>query len=292
MTNKLIERIYKQLNNIKKFILGILFPSFCVNCKKESWWVCKECAQEIVLVKTQTCPECGKISDLGRLCPKCKKEKHIKGIICACYYDLGPIKEMVHNLKYNSVVELSEVLGGLMARALALNFKLQITNIKSKTNNKMLKPKSSKYKVESINGESKIHNTLYLIPNTVLTFVPMHWLRQARRGYNQAELLAKEVSKNTNIPVLNLLQKIRSTKRQVELTGKERRENLKIVFKVIKSQSHSFARKFSKENYKVIGKKIIIIDDVTTTGSTLNECAKVLIEAGAKEVWGLVVARG
>lgn len=76
----------------------------------------------------------------------------------------------------------------------------------------------------------------------------------------------------------NLLEKKKNTKRQVELKGRERRKNLEGVFA------------FKDGDLK--GKTIIIVDDVTTTGATLNECAKVLKKAGAKEVWGLVVARG
>jgi ComF family protein len=114
----------------------------------------------------------------------------------------------------------------------------------------------------------------------LITFTPLHPRRLAQRGYNQAEILALEASRRLKIPCLDLLRKITHTKRQVGLRGTQRRKNLEGVFR-IKNQELS-----------IKNKKIVIVDDITTTGTTLNECAKVLKEAGAKEVWGLVISRG
>jgi len=246
-----------------------LFPAFCINCHKEGWWVCGECVKKIVPVVTQLCPDCERLSLHGKFCEKCAKKYALKGVVVACHYKEGPIREMVHNLKYNSVTGLVEVLGVYLTSAFTHNFQFSISNFQSISNDQMFKHLKIKNSIE-------IKNL-----NLIISFVPLHWLRQAKRGYNQAELLANEVSKRTGLPIVNVLTKIRKTTRQAELSGKDRRKNLQGVFKVPKSKV-----------FKVKGKTIILVDDVLTTGSTLNECAKVLKEAGAKKVWGLVIARG
>lgn len=115
--------------------------------------------------------------------------------------------------------------------------------------------------------------------DVLLVPVPLYFLRERWRGYNQAEILAGMIGQKLKMPWENMLRKTRSTKRQVDLEGVRRRKNLANVFK-----------KNSKA--EVNGKKIVLIDDISTTGTTLEECAKVLKSSGAKEVWGLVVARG
>lgn len=265
--------------NIKDLVLDFLFPKFCVGCTKENspishdrsatpggGWVCDECAQKIIPVASQICPECGRLSEQGRYHAKCAKGKFLKGILAAAYFEEGPIRETIHNFKYNGVIALAEPLAELMISALARNFQIPITNNQSNPNNQIKKLK--------IDNSLEIGNLDF-----VITFVPLHWRRQAQRGYNQAEILAKIVGKKSGLDVCNLLTKKRSTKRQAELTGSNRRANLSDVF-------------IMKSNVDIKNKKIVIIDDVTTTGSTLNECARVLRLAGAKEVWGLVVSRG
>lgn len=253
----MVVKIFRQTKTI---FLDLLFPKHCVNCGREGATVCLNCAQKIIPVVSQVCPECGKLEASSMYHEACRKGKYLKGIITSAYFEEGPIREMIHNFKYNGVVELGEPLAGLMVKALKENFKIQISNCKS-----ISKLKTSKFDI----GNWEF----------VITFVPLHWRRQAQRGYNQAEILARAVGEKMNIDVINLLTKNRSTKRQAELTGSNRRKNLGGVF-------------IAQPGIRIKNKRIIIVDDVTTTGSTLNECAHVLKKAGAKEVWGLVVARG
>ena len=99
------------------------------------------------------------------------------------------------------------------------------------------------------------------------------------RGYNQSEELAKELSKTLKIPlILNNLIKIRATFPQIKLSAKERQENLKNAFSINNPE-------------ELKNKKIFLVDDVYTTGSTMEECAKTLKESGAKQVWGIAIAR-
>ena len=114
----------------------------------------------------------------------------------------------------------------------------------------------------------------------ILIPIPLEKKRLKQRGFNQAEEIAKELSYFLKIPLItNCLLKIKATLPQVELSEKEREKNIKGVFLV-------------KNIEKIENQKILLIDDVYTTGSTMEEAARVLKEAGAKEVWGVVVARG
>lgn len=113
----------------------------------------------------------------------------------------------------------------------------------------------------------------------ILVPVPLEKRGLRWRGFNQAEEIAKEVSKFLNISVLNnVLFKIKETLPQIELQGKERKENVKGIFQ-------------ARNKGLILNKKVLLIDDVYTTGSTLEECAKVLKEAGVKEIIGIVIAR-
>lgn len=113
----------------------------------------------------------------------------------------------------------------------------------------------------------------------VLVPVPLHYTRLLKRRYNQCGLLASELSKLTGLPAdYNSLIKHKATKPQVEFSGHERVKNIKGVFSV-------------KHPEKIKGKRVVLIDDVMTTGSTLKECALALKKAGAKSVDTLTVAR-
>jgi ComF family protein len=109
--------------------------------------------------------------------------------------------------------------------------------------------------------------------------VPLHKKRYLSRGFNQSDLLVKKVSEFYKIPKADILARKRNTQSQIDLRKSERQENVKGAFEMI-----------NKDNLDK-NKKIILIDDVVTTGSTLNECAKVLLDAGLSEIYGLVVAQ-
>lgn len=118
-----------------------------------------------------------------------------------------------------------------------------------------------------------------LFKEGLLAPIPLDKKKMKQRGYNQSEELAKEISKATGAPVAtNILFKIKATPAQMELGEKERRENLKDSFKCGNTEC-------------VRGKNIFLVDDVYTTGSTIEECASQLLLAGAKQVQGIVVAR-
>lgn len=122
----------------------------------------------------------------------------------------------------------------------------------------------------------------YNLAADVIIPVPLHVERQKARGYNHADLLARNLAHHTSLAVRNdILIRHRATPAQVGLTARERNRNVVGAF----TCSSQFATGI------LSGRTIGIIDDVTTTGATLAACAAPLFAAGASTVWGLVLAR-
>lgn len=232
------------LKKTYNFVLDLLFPKYCVGCGKEGRWLCPDCFNKIVFVSEPTCPSCNRLTVSGKFCPRCRLKSNLTGVIVAAYYQEGPLKEAIHTFKYEGVFDLAKDLGDILIRTLE---------------------------------NHKISKKAVLIP------VPLHKKRRAKRGFNQAELLAREISQCIpHHPLLvNSLTRIKQTpKTQVELSGRARRENVKGIFA------------WRGRPDELEGKTILLVDDIYTTGATLQECAKVLRrEAGAREVWGVVLAK-
>lgn len=108
--------------------------------------------------------------------------------------------------------------------------------------------------------------------------VPLHPARKRERGFNQAELLAELLSARTGLPMLDALERIRYTTTQTAFDRTERIENLRDAFRL-------------RKNVDVRGLRVLLIDDVLTTGSTLSECARVLKAEGALSVHAATAAR-
>ena len=109
--------------------------------------------------------------------------------------------------------------------------------------------------------------------------IPLHKKRYAARGFNQAHTIAKVVAKSSRKPMMLPLIRIRNTKQQALLQKEERKTNIINAFSVVPDSS-------------IFGKHMLLVDDVYTTGATMNECAKVLSAAGAQSVSGFVLAKG
>ncbi len=112
----------------------------------------------------------------------------------------------------------------------------------------------------------------------VIVPVPLHRKKQKKRGYNQAEILAKEIGFRVGIPVdTTLIKRKKNTVPQKEFTRKERKKNLKNAFEV---------------TGKVEGKRVLIIDDIYTTGSTIDSISILLKKAGAEKTYFLTISIG
>ena len=106
--------------------------------------------------------------------------------------------------------------------------------------------------------------------------LPLHWRKRWQRGFNQAALLAREIGRKTHLPVKSIARRVRQTASQAGLTSAKRRENVSGAFRV---------------RARLDGHRVLLIDDVMTTGATAASCARALKRAGAAQVTLLTLAR-
>lgn len=150
--------------------------------------------------------------------------------------------------------------------------------------NDLLKEAIHKYKYENVFALAPVFSSILVkriknerIDFDLIAYIPASVKRSKWRGYNQAELLAKEISRTFKKPLLTGLTKSKETKTQVGLSRKQRERNLKSSFRY--------------KGPKLTEKVILLIDDVYTTGTTLNECALTLKKKGAETIYGAVIAK-
>lgn len=232
----------------------LIFPVFCLSCQKEGYWLCPECLPKIKIEPQFFCPHCYQDNEDGRACLPCRPFSFLDGAVAVFSYENELVAKMIQLLKYQYIEEMAEVFGKLIE-----DFSKAGAGLKG----------CSLLKKEGIKGWLEF----------VILPVPLHRRRYLERGFNQAELLAQVWARHFGRPVLkNILVRHRFTKTQVGLSGEERRQNITGVFAI-------------KSSLPAEAEKIVLVDDVFTTGSTLQECARVLKEAGAREVWGVTIAR-
>ncbi len=226
----------------RDFIVNILFPCFCLNCGKEGDYLCQDCKS---------------ILEISEFHQKLQ-EKNLDDLYWALNYQRPLNKNLIQKFKYKPFIkELAKPLSCLIID----HFQLLATP-----------PKFFEKKLRRVNSAKFLD--YILIP------IPLYGRRLKWRGFNQAEEIAKELSYSLKIPLINnVLVKIKKTLPQVELSEKQRKENIKGVF-------------VCKNAELIREKKILLIDDIYTTGSTMEECARVLKNAGSQEVIGIVLARG
>jgi ComF family protein len=239
------------LSRIFPDLLNLIFPPVCPICKTllgskgKPPIICPDCHQSIRPVRPPYCPCCGLPyppgDEEGHLCGPCLKERRYFEVHRTCAIYEGALKEAIHRFKYGGVFPLVSVFADLLYPAFQ-----RLTR---------------DYPVD------------LLVP------VPLHTRRLRERGFNQALLLAKELSKRTGIPYEErALKKIKDTPVQITLKKRERRKNLTKAFQV-------------KDREAINGKSVMLVDDVYTTGATVNECSRALRTAGAEMVAVITVAR-
>lgn len=134
---------------------------------------------------------------------------------------------------------------------------------------------------ESIIQNEQFIKTIQQFSNETITLVPipLHKKRLRTRGYNHSELLAEGLSKKFNLKTINVLSRTKNTKSQFGLNLKDRKKNISGAFTV-------------SPNYLITQlPNIFLVDDISTTGSTLLEAARILKRQGVKKVWGLTLSR-
>ncbi|MFA6963210.1 MAG: ComF family protein [Patescibacteria group bacterium] len=219
-------------------LFDILYPNRCINCGHYGQLLCLECASDLEILKSYTCYGCGKLSQFGKLCNNCKKQLG------------GNIDSIIYAVDYSSKI----------AKTLISAFKYSGITELSTTLSALL-----------------ITRIPSLEPGIIMP-VPLHPSKKLRRGFNQSELLAKEISKKLGFPLNNYLVRVKNTQSQVGLSRAKRLQNLEQAF-------------VCRNSWRIKGKVVYLVDDVVTTGSTFAACASVLKEAGAKKVVCLAIAR-
>ncbi len=206
-------------------------------------------------IETRTCDNCEKTLPRpnGKICLTCGMQIHSLANYCVHCKD---------NVRYFTA-----------ARA-PFHYKkpitIAITNMKYENAKYLFKPLAAHMAKCFFENNFKVD---FIVP------VPLFLKKEKQRGYNQAMELAKELSKFIGIPVRNdFLARVKNTPTQTELTYNERQKNLKDSFKALNN------KEFKNHN-------LLLIDDVLTTGATINNCSKILKNSGAKNVYALTLAR-
>jgi competence protein ComFC len=228
-----------QVSRLGEIALDILFPRYCVGCRREGSFICDSCLLYQPLVMPPVCPLCGRPQASGILCSDCIRWKaEIDGIRSPYRFE-GVIQQAVYQLKYKNLRSIAPMLAGLLYDFM---------------------------KLTPVRGDA-------LVP------VPLHKSRMRERGYNQSTLLAKELAKLSGLPIIqnSLVKREKSMPQAKSSNVEERKKNVSGVFSI--------------RDGRLTGKAVILIDDVSTSGATLDACARALKEAGALSVWGLTLAR-
>ncbi len=224
----------------------LLFPRRCPVCdrpvKPAGALICGACEGVLRTVRDPVCMKCGKeLTDGGQeYCFDCARKRHLydRGI---SLYRYGSVRQTIYRFKYAGRREYAAYLGGEMARYMG-------------------------------------RQILAWRPDALVP-VPLHPKRLKSRGYNQALLLAKELGRQLGIPVPeNWLVRIRNTRPQKLLDGKQRQNNLKNAFKI------------GQNDVKL--NVIVVIDDIYTTGSTMDEIAAVCRQNGVRKVYFAALSIG
>lgn len=226
---------------------GLLFPRRCPVCdgiltfggKK----ICGECVDKLAYIHEPRCKKCGKQIEKfeQEYCYDCAKHRHVYKTGIVPFMHTGYVKKSVYAIKYQNKREYIDFYTDEIVRLY-------------------------REEIEAWNAQG-------LIP------VPLHKKKRIKRGYNQAELIARELSKKLGMPMYGkILKRIENTRPQKELNDIQRKKNLENAFII------------DKNIVKL--KKVILVDDIYTTGSTIDACSKILMDNGIQEVNYICISIG
>ena len=228
-----------------KHIIQLLFPLRCPVCdrvvRSGEEKICTECMGKIKLLTPPWCMKCGKkLTEDGEFCTDCRNKKH-EFMRGRALYEYKSVASSIYRFKYGKRQEYADFFGEEIVRYLG-DF------------------------IKEVRPDA-------LIP------IPLHKKRLAKRGYNQAALLARAVGRYSGVPVNEkILVRVKNTTPLKLQNPAERQNNLKKAFNI------------AENDVKL--NTTVIIDDIYTTGSTIDEAAKALKAAGVKEIYFITLACG
>lgn len=285
---KILKCFQKSANLSSKAILKAFFPARCLSCRSffhvppnfienifskpsiideetnnleflfdkiMAGHLCKACLKEFACIDSPKCPKCGIVfksrEGEDHMCGECVNEPKKFGFARALGVYDKTLMSLIHRFKYEGKIQLAKPLSLLLFKVFLLNWRKREIDV--------------------------------VMP------VPLHSKRLKQRGFNQAFMLIRYWPEFDELLIANSfglsfnidfksLMRTRWTKSQTGLNKKQRMENIKNAFGIADPE-------------KIISKYILLVDDVFTTGATLNECAQTLIRAGAKQVDVLTLAR-
>ena len=227
------------LRKVGRLALDLLYPPRCAICGRNGALLCSACAEALPRADGARCDACWLPLPRNEPCRACAEHPLALSHLRSVFRYEGEVRRLVHAFKFGGQSSLSQPLGGLLIEAY-LSHGLEFDMI---------------------------------VP------VPLTGARRRTRGYNQASLLARELGRAVDVPVVDALSRRRFAGAQVSsATAEERRRNVGGAFAVARAEA-------------VSGRHVLLIDDVATTGATLDACARELLSAGAASVSGLTVAR-
>ncbi|NTW13952.1 MAG: ComF family protein [Candidatus Moranbacteria bacterium] len=237
---------------LREFIADILFPRACISCGKPDIFFCESCLQAVPRRRVFDCPICRTVrTPDGETCLRCRKRSALDGVFAPAIFHEQAV-----------VAEAIHALKYEFVPDLALPLGTLLAE--------------------------RARDTDLSIPDIIIP-VPLHPWRMRYRGFNQSALIARSFSESFipgfPIPVREdiLIRKRFTLPQAKSRNAKERKENLRDAF------SLSLGNPDLKRAVK--GKVVWLVDDVATTGTTLEECARTLKKSGAKKIFGVVVAQ-
>ena len=203
--------------------------------------MCPSCFDQISYLPTDQCVWCNSLTATDGRCENCVRSTALDGVFSACHYTDTIMETLIHEFKFNFIEALASDLTDAFMNRLSAEWRFKIIN-------------------------------------SVVMPIPLHPRRLAERGFNQSEILAKEVVRRlgANCNVDSLVRSV-YTDQQAKLTRAEREKNVSEAFKIVKVD-------------QVINKDIVLVDDVITTGATMNAAATALKAAGARKVFAISLA--
>lgn len=264
------------------FFLDCLFPKLCLGCNLEGDFFCSNCRRTFLMaIPGFSCLGCRKRA-ANLLCPDCLWLYSFDGAFIGLDYQEALVKETVRLCKYGLVKELSQELAEALIRRLERFLKqeeIRKEEVEKEIGGEIRKETKGEEIEEKTKEEEKEEEVILSGPaiikelfSSVIVPIPLSPFRQRWRGFNQSEMIATRVGEYFGLEVRKDLLKRKHRKPQAKLKEEQRKNNIK----------GAFYTNYSKQEFP---SKIILVDDVITTGATASEAAKTLKQKGAEQVW-------